>query len=151
MKRKRKFSKYKQGLYKPTNRQKYKGHSDPRYLSSWELRFFRWCDKNPAVLEWSSESIIIPYVNPIDGKAHRYMVDNKVVMREGDKTTKYLIEIKPYKQTHKPTSHGNKKKSTMLYESLEYVRNQAKWAAAKKWSDKHGYKFQILTEKELFR
>lgn len=79
------------------------------------------------------------------------MVDNKVIIREGTQTTKYLIEIKPHKQTRKPTSHGNKKKSTMLYESVEYVRNQAKWAAAKKWCDKHGYKFQILTEKELFR
>jgi len=151
VKRKRKFSKYKQGIYKPSDNQKYKGHSNPRYLSSWELKFFRWCDSNPSVIEWSSESVIIPYINPLDGKAHRYMVDNKIILREGAKITKYLIEIKPFKQTRKPTTHGNKKKSTMIYESVEYVRNQAKWNAAKKWCDKHGYKFQILTERELFR
>jgi hypothetical protein len=149
--RKKKYSKYKQGIYKPTDQHKYKGKSNPRYLSSWELKFFRWCDNNPSVVEWTSESIIIPYISPIDGRAHRYMVDNKVIIREGDKLAKYLIEIKPFKQTRKPTSHGNKKKSTILYENLEYVRNQAKWEAARKWCDKHGYKFQILTERELFR
>lgn len=147
---KKKYSKYKQGIYKPTNSNKYKGAKNPRYLSSWELKFFRWCDNNPRVIEWSSESIIIPYINPIDQKAHRYMVDNRVVIREGKETVKYLIEIKPKKQTRKPTSHGNKKRSTILYENIEYVRNQAKWEAAKKWCKKHGYKFQIITEDHLF-
>ena len=79
------------------------------------------------------------------------MVDNRVVIREGSEVVKYLIEIKPKRQTRRPTTHGNKKQSTMLYENIEYVRNQAKWAAAKKWCDKHGYKFQIVTEDELFR
>ena len=78
------------------------------------------------------------------------MVDNKVIIKEGNKIVKYLIEIKPKKQTRKPTSHGNKKKSTILYENIEWVRNQAKWTAAKKWCDKHGYKFQIVTEDHLF-
>lgn len=150
MKRK-KYRQYKQGLYQPTNKHKYTGRSNPRYLSGWELKFFRWCDKNPNVLEWSSENVIIPYVNPLTGRTHRYMVDNRVVIREGDNVVKYLIEIKPKRQTRRPTSHGNKKQSTMLYENIEYVRNQAKWAAAKKWCDKHGYKFQIVTEDELFR
>lgn len=149
--RKKKYKQYKQGLYRPTNKNKYTGKSDPRYLSGWELKFFRWCDGNPNVLEWSSENVIIPYVNPLTGRTHRYMVDNRVVIREGDKIVKYLIEIKPKRQTRKPTSHGNKKQSTMLYENIEYVRNQAKWAAARKWCDKHGYKFEIVTEDQLFR
>lgn len=150
MKRK-KYKKYKQGIYNPTNKQKYTGKSNPRYLSGWELKFFRWCDQNPNVLEWSSENVIIPYVNPLTGRTHRYMVDNRVVIREGSNIVKYLIEIKPKRQTRKPTTHGNKKQSTMLYENVEYIRNQAKWAAAKKWCDKHGYKFEIVTEDELFR
>ena len=149
--KKRKYKQYKQGLYRPTNKNKYKGKGDPRYLSGWELKFFRWCDNNPDVLEWSSENIIIPYLNPLTGRTHRYMVDNHVIIREGDKVVKYLIEIKPKRQTRKPTSHGNKKQSTMLYENIEYVRNQAKWAAARKWCDKHGYKFEIVTEDQLFR
>lgn len=148
--KKTKYSKYKQGVYKPTAGGKYKGAKNPRYLSSWELKFFRWCDNNPRVVEWSSESVIIPYINPIDQKAHRYMVDNRVVIKEGNSLVKYLIEIKPSKQTRRPTTHGNKKQSTVLYENIEYVRNQAKWSAAQKWCDKHGYKFQIITEKHLF-
>lgn len=149
--KKKKYRQYKQGLYKPTNTQKYTGKGTPRYLSGWELKFFRWCDQNPNVIEWSSESVVIPYVNPLTGRTHRYMVDNRVVIREGKQIVKYLIEIKPKRQTRRPTSHGNKKQSTMLYENIEYVRNQAKWAAAKKWCDKHGYKFEIVTEDELFR
>ena len=37
----------------------------------------------------------------------------------------------------------------MLYEQKAWVVNQAKWEAAKKWADKKGYEFLILTEKEL--
>ena len=143
-------AKFKQGHYKPTNQKKYTGRGTPRYLSSWELKFFRWCDFNNNVVEWSSESVVIPYVNPIDGKTHRYMVDNRVVIMENNTRVRYLIEIKPKKQTVKPTAHGNKKKSTLLYESVEYVRNISKWKAAKQWCKKHGYKFQILTEDHLF-
>ena len=148
--KKKNYSKYKQGIYKPLPTGKYKGKGNPRYLSSWELKFFRWCDNNPNIVEWTSESVIIPYVNPIDGRAHRYMVDNKVIIREGNTFVKYLIEIKPKKQTQKPKTHGNKKKSTILYENIEYIRNQSKWRAAEQWCKKHGYKFQVLTEDHLF-
>jgi hypothetical protein len=37
----------------------------------------------------------------------------------------------------------------MLYEQKTYVQNVAKWKAASKWADKKGYKFLIVTEKEL--
>ena len=44
----------------------------------------------------------------------------------------------------------DKKRNTILYENAMYVVNQAKWQSAEKWCKKHGYKFLILTEKELF-
>ena len=78
------------------------------------------------------------------------MVDNVVKIREGGKITKYLIEIKPHKQTQPPRAHGNKKQSTIFYENATYAVNQAKWKAAEQWCDKRGYKFQILTEDHLF-
>lgn len=78
------------------------------------------------------------------------MVDNVVKIREGDTITKYLIEIKPKKQTMKPATHGNKKRSTVLHENATYMVNIAKWQAAQDWCDKRGYKFQILTEDHLF-
>ena len=37
----------------------------------------------------------------------------------------------------------------MLYEQKTYVINTAKWQAAEKWANKKGYKFIIITEKEL--
>lgn len=150
MKRKRTYSKYKQGVFTPKNGHKYAGSGKPRYLSSWELKFFHWCDNNPNVIQWSSENIVIPYVSPVDNRPHRYMVDNVVKIREGDQLVKYLIEIKPKKQTVPPTTHGNKKQSTVLYEHATYAVNQAKWLAAENWCSKRGYKFQILTEDHLF-
>jgi hypothetical protein len=102
------------------------------------------------VLEWTSESIVIPYVSPLDGRAHRYYVDNSVVIKEGNKIQKYLVEIKPKKQTMPPVFSKRKKRSTVLYESQMYVRNQAKWKAAKEWCRKKNYKFLIITEEELF-
>lgn len=150
MKRKRSYSKYKQGVFKPRNTHKYIGRGNPRYLSSWELKFFHWCDDNPNVIQWSSESVVIPYISPVDKRPHRYMVDNVVKIREGDTVTKYLIEIKPKKQTAPPVAHGNKKQSTIFYENATYAVNKAKWEAAQQWCVKRGYKFQILTEEHLF-
>jgi hypothetical protein len=143
-------TKFKQGIYKPQNGVKYIGSNYPIYRSGWELRFFRWADMNENILAWGSENIIIPYVSPVDGKVHRYFVDNFVVFKDKDgNKQKFLIEIKPSKQVAKPLAHGNKKKSTILYEQVTWITNQAKWGAAKKWAEKKGYQFIILTEKEL--
>ena len=141
---------YRQGIYKPKHRHKYAGNKNPRYLSSWELHFFRWCDNNPKVVKWCSENVVIPYISPVDNKVHRYMVDNIVHIKEGNDMVKYLIEIKPKKQTKPPVKHGNKKPTTMLYEQKMYAVNISKWEAAKKWCVKYGYKFLILTEDQLF-
>jgi hypothetical protein len=148
--KKYKHKTFKQGYYKPVNRSKYRGSLNPKYRSSWELKFFRWCDNNTNVVEWSSESLAIPYVSPVDNKVHRYMVDNVVKIKEGNKIQKYVIEIKPKKQTLPPTTHGNKTRSTLLYENVMYATNMCKWNAAKEWCRRHGYKFQILTEDHLF-
>jgi hypothetical protein len=141
---------FKQGVYKPQNSEKYIGSNYPQYRSSWELKFFRWADLTETILAWGSENIIIPYINPLDNKVHRYFVDNFVVFKDnkGDKK-KFLIEIKPSKQVAKPIPNNRKKQSTMLYEQTTWITNQAKWEAAKKWSEKKGYQFIILTEKEL--
>ena len=76
------------------------------------IEFFRWADLNENILAWGSENIIIPYLNPLDGKVHRYFVDNYIVFkdRNGNKN-KFLIEIKPSKQTQRPvkTKYKNKK------------------------------------------
>jgi len=140
--------KFRQGIFRPKNLKKYIGKSLPVYRSGWELRFFRWCDENTNVLEWASEAIVIPYINPVDGKAHRYFTDGVIALKEGEKIKKYIVEIKPSSQTVKPVP-GKKRQSTILYETARYIQNQAKWTAAKKWCDARSYSFLILTEKEL--
>ena len=92
------YKPFKQGVYFPTRPEKYVGATPIIYRSSWELKFFRWCEVNDNVLEWTSESNIIPYRNPNTGRMHRYFVDNSVVIKEGSNISKYLIEIKPKKQ-----------------------------------------------------
>lgn len=140
--------KFKQGLFKPKNKTKYIGKEDPVYRSGWELKFFRWADDNPNVVEWASEAVIIPYVSPIDGRVHRYYTDGVVAIKENDSIKKYIIEIKPSSQTLPPVK-GRKRQSTMVYETARFAQNQAKWDACRKWCEKHGFSFLILTEKEL--
>jgi len=140
--------KFRQGVFKPRNHKKYVGSGYPVYRSGWELKFFRWCDENANVLEWASEAIVIPYTNPIDGKVHRYFTDGVLVIKESDTVSKYIVEIKPSSQTKPPTT-GKKRNSTVIYEGRRYIQNTAKWQAAKKWCVQRGYKFLILTEKEL--
>ena len=92
------------GRYRIENIKKYKGDiSDVIYRSSWELKFMRWCDSNPSVLEWGSETVIIPYRSPMDNNIHRYFVDFYIKIQDKDKKIlKYLIEIKPEKFTKPP-------------------------------------------------
>ena len=92
------------GKFKPKNPKKYKGNpTNIVYRSLLERRFMVYLGNTPAVLKWSSEEIIIPYVSPIDNRVHRYFPDfymkykNKYGM-----TVNQLIEIKPSKQTKPP-------------------------------------------------
>lgn len=139
---------FKQGTYNPIHPEKCK-NSVCEYRSSFELKAFKWLDTNPNVVQWSSERVIIPYFYPIDQKMHKYYVDLWVMIREGNNITQYLIEIKPDKQCRPPTPSNRKKKSTILYEQLTWEKNKAKWNAAKQFCESKGWKFQLLTEKEL--
>ena len=141
--------KFKQGVFKPRNRDKYRGKAWPIYRSGWELKFFKWCDLNENVTAWDSECVIVPYNNPLTGRIQRYFVDGLITINETNGPKTYLIEIKPSKQTIPPIVKKGRKKSTILYEQQTYVKNKAKWLAAEKWAKKKGIEFKILTEKEL--
>jgi len=146
--KKDKYSYYTQGIYKPLHPEKFIGKT-ATYRSSFELFFFRWADNNPRIIRWASENTIVPYISPIDGKVHRYFVDNYVLIREGNIVKKYLIEIKPYNQTIPPKVSKRQKKTTILYAQVEWAKNQSKWLAAREWATKHGMEFILLTEKNL--
>jgi hypothetical protein len=143
-----KNKKYRQGIFNPINPEKYKGSLPIIYRSSLELKSFRWMDNSSKILKWGSESVVIPYQS-VDGKIHRYFVDLVCEMKRNDGTIKkYLIEVKPEKQTLPPTIK-NKKQKTILYENYQWAVNQLKWKAAKSWCSKKGYEFLILTEKHI--
>ena len=142
-----KNNKYRQGVFTPVNKSKFLGAS-AIYRSGLELKFMRFCDSNQNVIKWGSENVIIPYISPLDGRAHKYYVDNFVIIKEGEEIKKYLIEIKPSKQTVPPVTKY-KKKEHLIYEQSMYIKNQAKWQAATEFCKKKGLEFLILTEKHL--
>jgi hypothetical protein len=137
-------------IYKPENPEKYIGNSNNIICrSSWERRACRYFDRNPNVLRWASEEFSIPYVSPKDGKVHRYYPDFLIEIKQRNgKVKKFVVEVKPYKQT-KPPVRGKKVTKSFLYESLTYEVNQAKWSAAREFAADNGVEFMILTEKEL--
>jgi hypothetical protein len=142
---------YVQNFYKPTNPQKYIGDlTNIVYRSSYELRSFRWCDSNPSILEWSSESIIIKYFDPTTQKIRRYFPDLFVKLQEqtGD-IKRYILEIKPKRQTIPPTPSPKKKTRTYLTEVKTYAKNEAKWRAAENFCKDNGLIFKLVTEEEL--
>ena len=69
------MSKFQQGTYTVMKPQKYAGKGAPKYRSGWELAFMRFCDSNDHIITWSSESLAIPYRNPMTGKPTRYIPD----------------------------------------------------------------------------
>jgi hypothetical protein len=140
-------SKYRQGIFTPVNKDKFIG-TKAVFRSGLELKFMRFCDNNANVLKWGSENIVVPYLSPLDGRVHKYYVDNFVIIKEGDIIKRYLIEIKPSSQITAPTVKY-RKKSHLLYEQIMYVKNQAKWAAAREFCKKKDLEFIILTEKDL--
>lgn len=142
---------FKQGIFKMRNPQKYRGKNPPVFRSSYEYKFMKDCDDRENIIEWASESTVIPYFIPGDHKRHAYYIDFYLKLRTPDgKIIKYLVEIKPYSQTLPPQNKtGKRKKSSLLYESMTYLKNQAKWAAARKFAEDYGMKFIVLTEKEL--
>lgn len=142
-----KNSKYRQGVFTPKNKEKFKGNY-ALYRSGLELKFMRFCDENANVLWWSSEQVVVPYISPLDSRVHSYYVDNLVVIKEGDQVKRYLIEIKPSKQTKPPTTKYKNRKH-FLYEQAMYIKNQAKWQAATEYCKKKNLEFIIITEKEL--
>lgn len=138
------------GRYRVSNPFKYKGDiREVIYRSSWELKFMKWCDNNSSVLEWGSETVIIPYRSPVDNQLHRYFVDFYIrVQDRNGKVSKYLVEIKPERFT-KPPSVPKKQTKKFIDEVFQYGTNQAKWKAAEEFCQQHQMKFLVLTEKDL--
>ena len=130
------------GKYRVKNPDKYIGNADAvTYRSSWERAAFLWCDRTVNVKKWSSEEVVIPYRYAVDERTHRYFVDLYLEMSNGDK---WLIEIKPSKETRPPKKDKNHKR--YLQESVTYIKNRNKWKAAEEFAKKQGWRFAIWDE-----
>jgi hypothetical protein len=137
---------YAQGIFVPTQPQKYIGKHNPKYRSGWEFTFMQFCDKNKNVIQWSSESIIIPYIHPLTGKRTNYIPDFLVVYenKHGQQKAE-IVEIKPKKQSLIESKVANARDRAVV------AINHAKWASAMAFCKQHGLTFRVITEDDLFR
>lgn len=139
------MSKYASGKYTIKNPEKYIGKRSPTYRSSWEFTFCSFCDNNPAVVNWASEAIQIPYRNPVSGKQTIYVPDFLIVYVDA-KQQKHteLIEIKPSKEATMESAKSYRDK-------LMVAINMAKWAAADSWARANNMRFRVVTEFDIFK
>ena len=139
------MAKFAQGRYTLKFPQKYVGRKTPLYRSSWEFAFMKFCDENPNVAKWASESIRIPYKNPLTGKHTIYVPDFFIAYadRKGKQRAE-LIEVKPENQTLRENVGKSK------FNQAQYVQNMAKWEAARAWCKQKGLYFRVISEKDIF-
>jgi hypothetical protein len=108
------------------------------------MAFCQFCDSNDNIIQWASESIQIPYRNPLTNKQTIYVPDFLVVYRDKTGATRAeLIEIKPSSQTSLTEARSNRDKAAV-------VLNTAKWQAANAWCKRAGVQFRIITERDMF-
>jgi hypothetical protein len=141
-------SKYHQSYYIPINKKKYNGQYPIIARSLLEKKMCRFLDLSPSILFWSSEPIAIKYINQWDNKQHIYYPDFVFIIDD----KKVIVEVKPAKQLRRPKKPKKlTKKSIKNYNtSLQmYITNVSKVNAARKYASDNGYKFILVTEKEL--
>jgi hypothetical protein len=133
------------GKFTPKNLEKYIGQKLPTYRSSWELSFMLFCDNNPSIENWASESIKIPYKDPLTGRNTIYVPDFLIVyIDKNQKKHAEVIEIKPKNQTVLEAVGKNPSRQA------EYVKNMAKWQAAQAYCKRFGLKFRVVNEQDIF-
>lgn len=139
------MAKFAQGRFEMKNPAKYVGKKIPLARSSWEFVFMRMLDEHPGVENWASESIQIPYRDPLTGKSTIYVPDFFVVYvdKNGAKHAE-VVEIKPSNHTLREAVGKSQ------YNQQQYVKNLAKWEAANAWCKQQGIRFRVLNEGDIF-
>lgn len=137
--------KWSQGIFEPSHPEKYIGKGRIKFRSGWEKTMMIFLDNHPSILQWSSESIIIPYTDCLTKKKKNYIPDFFIIYVDklGVKKAE-IIEVKPSKQ-------AGLTKTKSLVEQAQVLKNRSKWEAAKAWADKQGIGFRVVTELSLFR
>lgn len=104
------------------------------------------CDNHPGIVQWASESIKIPYRNPLTGKQTVYVPDFLIVYQDRNGSTHAeVIEVKPKKQTTMENAgRSPQAKAAVLV-------NMAKWEAAVHFCKRANLKFRVITEDDIYR
>lgn len=137
--------KFSQGLFKLKNPEKYIGQKNPIYRSSWEFAFMTFLDNNPGIQQWASECVKIPYRDPLTGRQTVYVPDFLIhYIDKNQRAHAELVEIKPMNQTLREKVGSNP------YNQAQWIKNLAKWEAARAWARNHGVSFRIINETDIF-
>src|SRR5215471_1602606 len=132
------------GQFKPMNPGKYVGVQPIFFRSSWELKLMRMLDAHPNIINWASESVKIPYINPFTNKYSVYIPDFLIIYDDKDgKRIAEIVEVKPMKETLLTEARGDKDKASVAL-------NAYKWKAATEWAKHHGMRFRVMSEHNLF-
>ena len=138
------MTKYSQGRFVPKNPAKLIGKQEVVFRSSWELTVMNFLDSHPSVIQWASESIRIPYTNPLTGKPSQYVPDFMVLYQDKNgKRRAEVVEVKPSKEAIAENARSKRDKASLIL-------NTAKWAAAMAFCKKNGMTFRILTESDIY-
>jgi hypothetical protein len=139
------MAKFAQGKFEPKNPEKYVGKKSPMSRSSWEFVFMRMLDEHPGVESWASESIQIPYRDPLTGRQTIYVPDFFIVYKDKNgKKNAEVVEVKPANQTIR------ERVGKSMYNQEQYIKNLAKWEAATAWCKQHRLKFRVINEDDIF-
>ena len=115
-------------------------------------------DHSPAVIQWCSECVAIKYQDPLQPidrqgrpKIKNYYPDFYVVTKDAEgKVERFIVEVKPKKETKAPRNDKRKSPRTQLYENKTWAVNQAKWLAAERFCAANQMKFRKITEDDIF-
>jgi TnsA endonuclease N terminal len=137
--------KFAQGRFEMKNPEKYVGKKTPLARSSWEFVFMRMLDEHPGVQSWASESIQIPYRDPLSGRNTIYVPDFFIVYIDKNQSKHAeVVEVKPASQTLREAVGKSR------YNQEQYIRNLAKWEAANAWCKQQGIRFRVVNESDIF-
>lgn len=139
------MTKFVQGKFVLKHPDKYVGNRSPTYRSSWEWAVMNMCDNNPAIAKWASEAIKIPYRCPLTGKQTIYVPDFFVnYIDKNGKQHAEVWEVKPASQAIREKVGKNK------MNQAHYIKNMAKWEAARAWCSQQGIMFRVISENDIF-
>jgi hypothetical protein len=116
-----------------------------KFQGKWELEFYMYCKTNNIQIERPTEWFEYNW-----NGTRKYFPDFYIKVKNNlGKMKKYIIEIKPKKQTIKPTNTPKKRTKTWINEVLTYEKNLSKWKSAEEFCRDNLMEFKIITEDDL--